>query len=462
MSNTIPRVPLSLLFVAALLSGCAHYAAPFETKRAHPGLESPAAASLSALPPPSEKVVAAVYRFRDQTGQYKAVEQGSSFSTAVTQGATSILMRALETSGWFMPIEREGLSNLLNERQIIQQIRQQHKGADGRDLGPLPPLLYAGVMLEGGIIGYDTNVMTGGGGVRYFGIGGSGEYRQDQVTIYLRAVSTQSGRVLKTVHTTKTILSQKVDGGAFLFVDQDRLLEAEAGYSFNEPPVLAVTEAIDDAVRSLILEGVRDNLWAVQSGAEDQFGALLTQYEAEQAQTRRRDVFDRLLASDARPGLGLGVQGGGQRYQGDYQAPRARSTVGLSVDYGLAPRWRTGFALTGGHLAAEDAFDTLSGTADLSVAYLVLPHNDVTPYLRVGMGLRSTGTGLLRFGDSLFPQASARLGLEILATPRLGVDLGLETHYVLQDKLDGAVLGRYDDSVWGASIGLTYYTGWFR
>src|SRR5688572_14354896 len=122
------RLPLVMGLVALLGSGCANYLAPFETRPAHPGIQTHVNAQLRELPPPQEKVVVAVYRFRDQTGQYKLAENMVSWSTAVTQGSTSILMRALEESGWFVPIEREGLSNLLNERQIIQSIRAQHVG----------------------------------------------------------------------------------------------------------------------------------------------------------------------------------------------------------------------------------------------------------------------------------------------------------------------------------------------
>ncbi|HEX7069870.1 MAG TPA: CsgG/HfaB family protein, partial [Rhodothermales bacterium] len=156
MTVTVRSFVLVLLLTLAA-GGCANYLAPFEVQPAHPGIDTHVSATLRDLPPPKEKLVVAVYRFRDQTGQYKLAENMVSWSTAVTQGSTSILMRALEESGWFVPIEREGLSNLLNERQIIQSIRAQHTGPDGEPLGPLPPLLYAGVMLEGGIIGYDSN-----------------------------------------------------------------------------------------------------------------------------------------------------------------------------------------------------------------------------------------------------------------------------------------------------------------
>jgi curli production assembly/transport component CsgG len=403
--------------------------------------------------------VAAVYRFRDQTGQYKAKEAGSSFSTAVTQGATSILMRALEESGWFVPIEREGLSNLLNERQIIQSIRQQHKGAGGEDLGPLPPLLYAGVMLEGGIVGYDTNVLTGGAGARYFGIGGSGEYRKDQVTVYLRAVSTQSGRVLKTVHTTKTILSQKVDGGAFLFVDQDRLLETEAGYSFNEPPVLAVTEAIDQAVRALVLEGIREGIWSPADAQSESVTAALEQYAEEADRARRRDYFDRLQVDDPRPGVGIGSTVGLQRYQGDYRNPEAGLSADLRLRLPLAARWKADLTLSTGEIRVDDVFDTISGSADLGLTYVALPRSTATPYVHVGGGVRtrSLSDPLAR----ILPQVSPRAGVEVLVTPRLGLDLSAGTSYTLGDDFDDVAIGRYVDSVWHVRAGLTLYTGLF-
>lgn len=449
---------LLLLAASLVVGGCANYAAPLATRNAHPGIESDAAVSLRDLPPPRQQMTVAVYRFRDQTGQYKAQEQGSSFSTAVTQGATSILMRALESSGWFVTIEREGLSNLLNERKIIQSIRQQHRGPNGEGLGPLPPLLYAGVMIEGGIVGYDTNVMTGGGGVRYFGIGGSGEYRQDQVTIYLRAISTQNGKVLKTVHTTKTLLSQKVDGGAFLFVDQDRLLETEAGYSFNEPPVLAVTEAIDEAVRHLILEGIQDGLWQAAAGSRTQLTDALAQYERETQRAARRDYFDRLRVPNPRPGSAIGVGGGVQRYDGDYRAPEAGWSGALRLRRTLASRWAADLTVSAGRVTADQVFDDVSGAASLGLTYVLLPRASATPYVHVGGGVRTRSLQARRFND-LIPQLTPRVGLEVLVTPRLAFDVSAGASFMLDDTFDDATVGRYHDSVWAAQAGLTLYTG---
>ena len=218
---------------------------------------------------PVQPIVVGVYKFRDQTGQYKQVESGMSYSTAVTQGATTILIKALEDSKWFTPIERENISNLLNERQIIRSTRQEESKKQGnKEVRPLAPLLFAGIILEGGIVSYDSNIITGGAGARYFGAGASTQYRQDRITVYLRAVSTSSGRILKTVYISKTILSQAIDINLFRYVKLKRLLEIETGISQNEPGQLAVKEAIEKAVESLIIEGVISGVWQAR---EDQY-----------------------------------------------------------------------------------------------------------------------------------------------------------------------------------------------
>jgi curli production assembly/transport component CsgG len=157
---------------------------PTKTQSARLGEQTKLTAELRRLPTPREKIVAAVYKFRDQTGQYKPSETGANWSTAVSQGTTNILLKALEESGWFVPIERENVGNLLNERKIIRSGMAQYKN----EADNLPPLLFAGIILEGGIVSYDANTITGGAGLRFFGAGGSGQYRQDRVTVYLRAV----------------------------------------------------------------------------------------------------------------------------------------------------------------------------------------------------------------------------------------------------------------------------------
>jgi curli production assembly/transport component CsgG len=98
-------------------------------------------------------------------------------------------------------------------------------------------------------------------GAAFLGIGGRTEYRQDTVTVYLRAVSVRTGEVLTTVTASKTIASQAIGASAFKFVAFKELLEAEAGLTTNEPDHLALQQAIEKAVYGLVLEGVDLKLW---------------------------------------------------------------------------------------------------------------------------------------------------------------------------------------------------------
>jgi curli production assembly/transport component CsgG len=244
-------------------------------------------AQIRALPPPERKVAVAVYGYVDQTGQFKQPENVQSLSRAVTQGATSVLIKALQDAGegsWFLVVEREKLDNLLKERRIIADMRERYLGEKNLNPKALPPLLFAGVLLEGGIIGFDSNTRTGGVGARYLGIGGDVQYREDTVTIYLRAVSTKTGEVLSSVVAHKTIVSYGVKGGAFKFVAIDRLLEAEAGFTRNEPDQLAVQQAIEKAVHTLIVDGAARGLWAFAD--KNYQRAAVAKLDAEQAVTR--------------------------------------------------------------------------------------------------------------------------------------------------------------------------------
>lgn len=231
------------------------------------------------MPPPAGRIPAAVYRFSDQTGQFRSGGQNN-FSTAVTQGAGSLLTSALVESGWFRPLEREGLQDLLTERRILRQVQEQ-----------VPSLSEARLLFEGGIIAYETNITTGGAGARYFGIGANEEYRIDQVMVNLRAVDVNTGEILASVDTTKTVYSHKVQGDIFRFVDDQRLLEAEAGYSRNEPRYLATRDAIYSALVHLIVQGIARDHWRLED-EEDIDHPIIQTYWQEHLDRRERDSVD--------------------------------------------------------------------------------------------------------------------------------------------------------------------------
>ena len=246
-----------------LLPGCSLINQTTDLLQTEPEQIRPAPDELR--PPKNGVITVAVYRFSDQTGQRRYSDRIASLSSAVTQGADTYLIQALQSVGngrWFRVVERGGIENLLRERQIIRQMRELHEGPNAR---PLAPLLFAGIIVDGGIIGYDTNISTGGAGARAFGIGGSTEYRTDLVTVTMRAISVNTGEILVSITTTKRIHSYVDRLGVLRFVSGGTVgLEGEVGTSTNDSVNLAIQLAIQSSVREMIEEGVRKGLWEYQ------------------------------------------------------------------------------------------------------------------------------------------------------------------------------------------------------
>jgi curli production assembly/transport component CsgG len=267
---------LSTAMAALAVTGCAAhnptvYSAPQQQKPSAAGLK------LASLPLPGQRIAVAVYNFSDQTGQFKPTDGAQTLSRAVTQGATSILIEALHQAGdrkWFTVIERERLDNVLRERAVIREMRSSYLGEKTVNPQALPPLLFAGVLLEGGIVGYDANTKTGGLGARFLGIGGRVQYREDTITIYLRAVSVKTGEVLSTVSVRKSIASVAAGADTFRYVAFKSLLEAETGFSYNEPDQLALRHAIEEAVYSLVIEGSTTGMWCLDTTQENAEGLV--------------------------------------------------------------------------------------------------------------------------------------------------------------------------------------------
>lgn len=202
----------------------------------------------------------AVYSFMDKTGQKKSSDTMALFSTAVTQGAEVFLIKALQDSkNWFKVVERVGLDNLVKERQLIRNQREVYEGKEAK---PLKPMMVAGLVIEGGIIGYDTNIRSGGNGARILGIGATEQYRVDEIVISLRVVNVNSGEIMLTNAVSKTIYSTQHDLGVLKFIDAGtKSIEFEHGVALNEPTTYAVRVAIEQAVYEMIIEGERKGYW---------------------------------------------------------------------------------------------------------------------------------------------------------------------------------------------------------
>ena len=215
------------------------------------------------IPPPAgKKVSVAVYQFTDKTGQRKPQQNVASFSTAVTQGAEVFLIKALQDVGqgqWFDVVERTNIDALTKERLIIRQMREAYEGKDAK---PLMPMQFAGIIMEGGIIGYDSGTESGGAAWLWLGIGPSTQYSKDTVTVSLRAISVNTGKVLAAVTVTKIVYSTADSVAVLKFMNNStQSFEAETGLTINEPGTLAVKATVEAAVVELIKEGERKGVW---------------------------------------------------------------------------------------------------------------------------------------------------------------------------------------------------------
>lgn len=430
-----------------------------KTSLAQIGEESPKYSDLKNLPPPQEKIIAAVYKFRDQTGQYKTTDVGTNWSTAVTQGATSILIRSMEESGWFVPIEREGLPNLLNERKIIRSSRATYGGADSNG-ELLPPLLYAGVLLEGGIISFDSNILTGGAGARYLGLSSSGQYREDRVTIYLRAVSTVNGKILKTIYTSKTVLSQKVDVGVFRFVALNKILEAEAGFTYNEPSEMAVREAIEQAVIGLVIEGIEDNLWSTEELTEKDSLAI-KKYQIERANKQLTDPFGSMVKYDRRAPIGVHAATQANLLRGDYSESNVTPGALVGVEFFADQPLSAGLDIYYGSVGSSNAYkgDLIGST--IYGKYKMLNKYRATPFIKAGIGVLDDFDNNRVEGDSFEPFSnfalSGSLGVEYLVLDHFGISGQFTYTSLFKDQLDGVIQGTYNDYILNFNIGASYY-----
>ena len=274
-----------ILLLSIFVSGCSSTMA----KKGYIKTQSIAFKELESITQPEgAPIIIAVYDFGDMSGQKKPGGNYASMSSAVTQGSYQILIKALQDAGqgkWFRVVERHSLASLLQERKLIRTTRQI---SDGEEAESLPALLFAGAYVTGGIVGYDSDILSGGAGARVLGIGVSKQYRQDIISIMLRLINVQTGEVIISTTIEKTIYSSSTNGDVFKYFDADTMLvEIEAGYSKNEPVTFAVRKAIEAGVVSLIKEGAELDLWKFGPTAEEM------SLEAEKQMTEELDKLDK-------------------------------------------------------------------------------------------------------------------------------------------------------------------------
>ncbi len=453
--SPIFRTILVIISLSTVSSCAGLFNFPSESEKSTVGEITPITKKLLNLPPPREKIVIGVYKFKDQTGQYKMQENGSGWSTAIPQGTTSILLKALEDTKWFRPIERENIGDILNERQIIRTTRKEYKvQEDGKTAidDQLPPLLYAGILLEGGIISYDTNVVTGGAGARYFGIGANTQYRQDRVTVYLRLVSSMSGEILKTVYTSKNILSTTASGGLFRYVDADKILEAELGVTQNEPVSLAVTQAIEKAVHSLILEGIKEGIWDADANYSNKVEKLIQGQDEEIVSNYAREVGNKTPRL-YRTGMSLLALGNSDEIKGDYVDSKSHIGGKIGLKYYVNEYFNLEFNTNFATFENVGILKRNFVTTELNLETTLLPQYKFSPYLYAGIGSMFSNANNTKFRTQFGG------GLEYMITQRLAIRANAQFDYGFTDDWDDFKNGKRKDQAFHIGAGINWFLG---
>ena len=220
-------------------------------------INQPVTEAIKNLPSAKQKPIVAVYNFPDGTGQRKSIDGFASFSSALTQAPEAYVIRALKQSNFFRVVERVGIDSITKERQIIRSTRERFDENDQQ-----MPLLFAGIIITGVVADYNSNLLTGGVGARYLGIGNSKQYREDTVVVSMRVVSVSTGEILLENLITKTILSVGLSNDFFRYIaDGTKLVEFETGNAMNESKSIALQAAIETGIVDIIRQGESKNYW---------------------------------------------------------------------------------------------------------------------------------------------------------------------------------------------------------
>ena len=203
---------------------------------------------LAALPEPDQRIPIVIYAITDSTGQFKA--DGGAVSSVVTQGATEMLITALQRSRQFAVLDRVRFGDLMNEQNLISSSRVAP--GQGPELGALSGANY---MITGSITEYQVSKETGGIGLVIAGKGGSAEYAKASVALDIRVTNLTTGEVVWAESLKGEIIGEKIGVQLFSFLGKN-IVEFETGQGKQQVINLVVRTLLEEAVFKLVQSGV--------------------------------------------------------------------------------------------------------------------------------------------------------------------------------------------------------------
>jgi curli production assembly/transport component CsgG len=245
--------------------------------------------------------------------------------------------------------------------------------------------------------------------------------------------------------------------GVFRYVKYKRLLEAETGYTYNEPTDMAITEAIEKAVYSLIIEGILDNLWNVKN-PEDKKSPLIQQYLKEKEENREEDLLGRKYGKSYRGKGCISFTGGGQWYNGDYSGSKLRGGGEVSLGVALKPSLYLEAAFGPKVLNIKNVYEGTDLGGNLGLRFIANTHESFSPFIKAGIGTLYNFDEKVGLSDKKFiPYLSFEGGVECLLSRKFSLTGGFFFNQFLHDTFDGSKEGTHDDSFYGFDLGFRIY-----
>ena len=446
------------LFNAAALVFTTLLWQPLQAQVVRPVEQTPASANSTQLLSSNQKIMAAVYPFRMSTDQpLQSIK--NTLQTTAAANYTTILFEALRTSGWFVPIEHGNMGNLLNgqpDKPLVPSTAVESAS--------LPASQRPTIILEAGLFSHDANTLSDEAASTYFANGVSNRYRQDRATVFIRALSAQSGKVLKTIYWTRTVLSQPVDATKYRYVLVNNRKAIHTGTTSVSPDHLAIVEAIKQAISGLIIEGVRDGLWVASNLSAAQTQSVISAYETEKMdvdEIEKSTAQSRRVRSQVNPSfVSLGIYGGLMRYHGDYVNWDTKGAYGLSLEAYFTPHIGIQLNAATGTLASRNAFSTNLTSLETNLIIRLLPYWRLTPLVYGGVGMVSrTGKNPVAFEGNRYIQYQGGIGLQYSLNNVIGFRAMLAYNQPGTDMLDGKRTGSHNDFYVRTTVGLIIHFG---
>jgi curli production assembly/transport component CsgG len=410
------------------------------------------------LPAANQKIVATVYPFRLSADQPLQPTKNTAKTTA-SPDYTTIFFEVLRTSGWFVPVEYNNVDNLINGQPTKPSVPSTAVESSNPAASQGPTII-----LEAGLFSHDANALSDEEASKYVTNRVSNRYRQDRATVFIRALSAQSGKVLKTIYWTRTVLSQPVDATTYRYMLVNHFNIIHTGTTTISPDQIAIVEAMKQAVSGLVIEGVRDGLWVAGNLSAAQTRSIIAAYEAE------RIDFSEAEKSTALPGkvrpqinpsfLTLGLYGGLMRYHGDYVNWDREGAYGLLLEAYFTPRIGIQLNAATGTLASQNAFTTNLTSLETNLIIRLLPYWRLTPIVYGGVGMVSrSGENPVAFEGNRYLQYQGGIGLQYSLNNVVGFRAMLAYNQPRTDMLDGKRIGNHNDYYVRTTVGLVIHFG---